>query len=151
MEKKKEEESLCTLMLADWPQESSKESGSTTTGPHINCKSFKFTIEWNTWAWFPFPNCLSRSIHQCVNDSFIWALFIWSYSPGLEFDSVFFLCRWPQRRFEGHRGGFINLYLCKSIPSSPSTPHILFLIHFQSNGYASLNWFIRMHILLSWV
>ena len=42
---KKDEESLCTLILDDWPRELGKESGTATIGPHTICKSFEFIIE----------------------------------------------------------------------------------------------------------
>ena len=67
-----------------------------------------------------------------------------------EFGSVF-LMYMITKEFGGHHKGSINLYSCKNIPSLPCTPHFSFIIHFKPNGYASLNWFIHKHMLLSWI
>ena len=122
----------------------------TMTGPHTNCKSFEFTIEWNTWVCFPFPNCFFMFTYRCDNVSFTWILFIWSHS----LDSslvVYFLCRWSQ-------GNLVDITKAPSTSTCARTSlpyqvhHISFLsFTLKSSGYASLNWFIRKHILLSWV
>ena len=72
-------------MLMDWPLESGKELGPTTTDLYTICKSFEVIIEWYTRACFPFPNHSFMFTCRCVNVLFIRTLFVWSHilDPGL--------------------------------------------------------------------
>ena len=134
----KEEESLCTLMLTDWPQELGKESGTSTIGPRTICKSFEFIIKWNAWACFPFQIFFFMFIHRSVNVSFTWILFIWSHSLDLSL-VLFFLCRWSQGNLE-------------DITNAPSTStRTRTSLPYQVHHISSLSFTLNQMNMLHWI